>query len=509
MYKLDSRALFLLVVVLCNLAPAQTPNKKDDSKPDFSKEGVVIEQSVTRLLFNSDGTSTRQQQTRVRVQSDAGVQQYGLLVFPYQGSVEQVEIGYVRVRKSDGAVITTPLESIQDMTSDISRAAPFYSDLREKHAAVKGLGPGDILEYAATWLADKPLAPGNFWFSYEFMEHSVILDEQLEISVPRERDVKVKSQRVQPTIREEGSRHIYAWKTSQLKSQSNDSEKEKEEQSYAAARGLLPPPAVLISSFRSWDEVERWYGSLQNEKVQPSPEIRAKADALTEGLADDDAKLRAIYNYVSLHYRYIGIAFGIGRYQPHSATEILDNQYGDCKDKHTLLAALLSVAGIRAYPALISSIRAVDADVPSPGQFDHVISVITRENQLAWMDTTSEVAPLGYLLVPLRDKPALVIMPEKVAFRTTPATPPFGVKEEFKISGTLSGDGTLDAHAQMETRGDSEFLIRLAFRRVPQAQWKDLVQRISYAGGFAGTVSDVEADSPENTEAPFKLRDCA
>ena len=504
MCKLDSRALFLLVAVLCHLALAQTSDKKkDDSKPDFSKEGVVIEQSVTRVVFNSDGTSKRQQQTRVRVQSDAGVQQYGLLAFPYQGSVERVEIDYVRVRKSDGAVIATPPDSIQDMTSEVSRAAPFYSDLREKHAAVKGLGPGDILEFAVTWLTEKPLAPGNFWFSYEFMKSTVILDEQLEISVPRERDVKVKSQQVQPAIREEDGRRIFTWKTSHLDSKSKD--EEKEERSYEAARGLLPPPAVLISSFRSWDEVGRWYGSLQNDKVQPSPEVRARSEELTKGLPDDDAKLRAIYNYVSLRYRYIGIAFGIGRYQPHSAAEILDNQYGDCKDKHTLLAALLGAAGIRAYPALINSSHAVDADVPSPGQFDHVISVINRGDQLAWMDTTSEVAPLGYLLVPLRDKPALVIMPETVAFQTTSATPPFGLKEEFKIASTLSSDGTLDGHARWELRGDSEFMVRLAFRRVPQAQWKDLVQRISLGSGFAGTVSNVETSSPENTETPFQL----
>ena len=51
--------------------------------------------------------------------------------------------------------------------------------------------------------------------------------------------------------------------------------------------------------------------------------------------------------------RYIGVAFGIGRYQPHSAETVLDNQYGDCKDKHTLLAAMLKAAGYEAWPALI------------------------------------------------------------------------------------------------------------------------------------------------------------
>jgi hypothetical protein len=58
-----------------------------------------------------------------------------------------------------------------------------------------------------------------------------------------------------------------------------------------------------------------------NKKIQPSPEVIAKAEELTKVLADDDAKLRAIYNYVSLRYRYVAIAFGIGRYQPHASKE--------------------------------------------------------------------------------------------------------------------------------------------------------------------------------------------
>lgn len=488
---------------LCVPAVAQSSAKKDSPKQDFSKEGAVIEQTVTRVFFESDGTSTREQRTRVRVQSDAGAQQYGVLRFPYEASVERIEILDVRVTKADRSVVATPPDSIQDTPSEVSHEAPFYSDLREKHVAVKGLGPGDTLEYTARWQLQKPLAPGQFWFSYQFLKRTIILDEQLEISVPREREVRVKSQTIQPTSREETGRRIYTWKTSHLESES--AEKQKGDQSYDSIRGLLPPPDVLISSFRTWEEVGRWYERLQQEKIQPSPEVKVKAQEVTKGLSDDDARLRAIYNYVSLRYRYIGIAFGMGRYQPHSAAEILGNQYGDCKDKHTLLAALLSAIEMRAYPALINSHMAVDADVPSPAQFDHVISVVAKGGTLSWMDTTSEVAPFGYLLVPLRDKPALVITPEKVAFQTTPSTPPFASKEEFQIAGKLSADGTLEAHAQSGMRSDGEYLVRLAFRRVPQAQWKDLVQTISYSSGFAGTVSDIEASSPENTQEPFKL----
>ena len=106
---------------------------------------------MTRVVFQSDGTSTREQRARVRVQSEAGVQQYGILRFPYQASVERVEVLDVRVTKPNGSVVATPLDSIQDVTSEIYRDAPLYSDLREKHVAVKGLEPGDTLEYSVRW----------------------------------------------------------------------------------------------------------------------------------------------------------------------------------------------------------------------------------------------------------------------------------------------------------------------------------------------------------------------
>ena len=142
-----------------------------------------------------------------------------------------------------------------------------------------------------------------------------------------------------------------------------------------------------------------------------------------KGLATEEAKEQAIYDYVSTQFHYIGIAFGIGRYQPHYATDVLGNRYGDCKDKHTLLAALLGAAGIEAYPALINSFRDIDADLPSPSQFDHVITVVPHVNKvMTWLDATQEVAPFGYLAGGLRDKRALVMEGEKPATLVT--TPP-------------------------------------------------------------------------------------
>jgi tetratricopeptide (TPR) repeat protein len=504
---------FLFVFcIACWLLPgstsAQAPPKPTDAKLAYSGEAFVVEQDSTRIVFENDGTSNRESTARVRIQSGAGVQRFGILTFSYQNSAEKVEIDYVRVHKPDDTVVPTPPENVQDMAAEITRQAPFYSDLREKHVAVKGLGVGDVLEYKVRWQTTKALAPGQFWFSANFSHEGINLQDQLQISVPRDLPVKWKSRESKPVIAEESGRRVFSWTTSNLEHKSKAQErKDQEQNTYQAARGKYPPPEIQLTSFQSWEEVGKWYDSLQRERTKPTAEIRAKAAELTKGLADDNAKIQAIYYYVSEQFRYIGIAFGIGLYQPHSASDVLSNQYGDCKDKHTLLAALLDAVGIKAFPALINSAHEIDPDVPSPSQFDHVISVISQDNRLAWADTTPEVARYGYLVGPLRDKEALVIPPDKSATLVkTPADPPSKAIQTFRIQAKLDDTGTLEGKVERSMQGDdNELLLRVAFRSVPMPQWKDLIQRISYASGFAGEVSDTTAGSPEKVDEPFRF----
>ena len=110
-----------------------------------------------------------------------------------------------------------------------------------------------------------------------------------------------------------------------------------------------------MTTFRSWEEVGHWYGELARSQAVVTPQIQAKAAELTKGLTSDEDKMRAMYDFVSTHYHYVSLSFGIGRYQPHPAEDVLENEYGDCKDKHTLLAALLKAAGYDAWPALINA----------------------------------------------------------------------------------------------------------------------------------------------------------
>jgi hypothetical protein len=471
------------------------------SKADYSKEAAVIEEMSTSVTFENSGNFTREQTTRVRVQNDAGVKDWGILSFPYQSATQTVDIDYVRVRKADGSTVTTSADNVQDLDSEITRSAPFYSDLREKQVAVKALAGGDVLDYKATWKTSKPLVPGRFWFEYSFVDKGVVMDERVEVRVPAERAVKFKGPQATQQITTEGGLRVFRWSFSRLERPEAESTQQEQTE---AVRGRFPPPDVQISSFPSWEDVGRWYWNLEKERVEPSPAIRAKAEELTKGLTEENAKLQAIYAFVSTHYRYIGIAFGIGRYQPHAADDILTNNYGDWKDKHTLLASLLEASGITIYPALISSRRQLDPDVPSPAQFDHIVGYLPHDNGALWLDSTPEVAPLGFLLAPLRDKQALVISGENSArLVATPVDPPSPGTLRFTIAGKISDAGSFEAKVEDTVQGERGVLLRAAFRRVAQPQWKDLIQQISYGLGFAGTVSEVNVSEPELTSEPF------
>ena len=124
--------------------------------PDVSKEALVFDQLQTRIRMEADGTGTRETIARIRILADAGVKAMAVLTFTYTAQNQQVDIGYVRVKKPDGSVVVTPDYNVQDMPADVTREAPMYSDIHQKHVAVKGLGVGDTLEYQMTLRTLKP-----------------------------------------------------------------------------------------------------------------------------------------------------------------------------------------------------------------------------------------------------------------------------------------------------------------------------------------------------------------
>lgn len=498
---------------------AQTGAGKSQAKPteaapqkrDYSQEAVVVEQLSTAYRFERDGTGQRESTLRVKVQSDAGVERFGQLVFGYSSANEKLDMDYVRVRKADGTVVNAAASDIQDLTAPVAREAPVYTDLRQKHVTVPGLRPGDVLEYHMIWNIHTPLAQNQFWLEHYFVTKGlIVLDDQLTVNIPAASKVKLKTEPgFDPTIKEEGERRIYLWKHSNLKPDSEEEKKENEqagEEETPADEDEEIHPDVQLTTFQSWEEVGQWYAGLEKDRIIPDEKIKVKAAEVISGLQNEKDKVLALYEYVAKNFRYVSLSLGQGRYQPHPAADIMVNQYGDCKDKHTLLAAMLAATGLRAYPVLMNSSRKLDADIPSPGQFDHVISAIPLGNETLWADTTAEVAPAGLLSPSLRNKKALMIPTAGPAhLETTPAEPPFLSNELVSIEGTVDELGKISAHTRMVLRGDSEMYMRIMFRRTPRSNWKDLGTVLSIAGGLRGEVTDIKTTDIADLEKPFEV----
>lgn len=479
-------------------APAQTSTTAAVAKaPDYSTEPYVIEKIATVVAFQNDGTNTTDVTVRARIQSDAGIKQFGIVSLPYASASTSVQLVYARVTTPDGKTIETPAENVLDLPAQITQQVPFYSDIKVLQAAVKGLAVGDTLEYAFHATTTKSLDPGQFWYSGDFFKEGVALDEELEVSVPQGRYVKVQSPDLQPTTAQKAGRTIYIWKTSHLES-AGASDKD--------AAEVPKHPAVQLTTFHNWNEVGAWFNALAAPQAVPAADVRAKALELTSGAKTDQEKIQALYNFVSMKYRYIGIDFGIGRYQPHAASDVMANDYGDCKDKHTLFTALLAAVGIKAYPALISTGAELDIDVPSPAQFDHVITAIPQGQGYLFLDTTPEVAPYGYLIPDIRDKKALVIADASdSALVKTPADPPFPSFLNFTSDGSLTDSGEYDGKMQMTMRGDAELIFRIALRQVGESQWNTALQAISSNLGFGGQVSNGTVSQLETTDKPLEF----
>ena len=378
-----------------------------------------------------------------------------------------------------------------------------YSDYRQRHISVAALQPGDTLEYRTVTRVLTPLAAGNFWYEYTFPKGIAVGEGRLEVDIPQSREVKLKTPKREPQIQNAGDRRIYSWVVKDIRP---DRDKERNRESDEDEE---PGPDVQLTTFTDWKQVATWYAKLQGERMTVDDSVRKKADELSQGATTPTAKAQRLYDYVARNIRYVSISLGVGRYQPHAASDVLQNGYGDCKDKHTLLSAMLRAEGIQSYPVLIDSSRKLDEDVPSPAQFDHVITAVRLATgpELTWLDTTPEMTPYGLIVYQLRNKLAVVASDDSEGgLRRTPSDSAVKTFLHYSLDGKFGEFGTLDATLEVTAQGDRDWPMRASFRRYSEAQWKDLVKVLSANWGLPGDVDDVQVDPIEDTSKPFHLK---
>lgn len=492
-----------VVAALLLLAGQSAPSQAKQvvpGQPSYATEADVIQQSDTVFRYNADGTGTEEIHVRAKVQNDAGVRAFAVLSAPYASRTQTAQVESITVTHADGTTTVTPPSDAMTLPAQVTQEAPLYSDLQVLQIPVRGLRPGDVIDYRMKVTQTSAEAPNQFWNSFIFLKSQVVLSQTVTLDVPEGKYVQAWSPDFKPVVTKSGGRAVYRWTNSQLKPTSSDSDKKEK----PASEGERPD--LAWTSFRTWQELGDWYHSLAAPQSVPNDAVRAQADALTQGAKTPEDQVKAIYTFVSTHIRYIGIDFGIGRYEPHPAAEVLANQYGDCKDKDTLLEALLHAKGFITAPALIGVGFDAVPDLPSPGQFNHVITTVQLPSGRIWLDATPEVAPYRLLVSAIRDKQALVIPASgAAALEKTPALPPYPFVDHFVATGTLKADGEFNAHVEIQDRSDAEILLRSIARVMAPAQWDRATQYLSALMGFSGTTSNSSFGHADDFSAPMQV----
>ena len=244
---------------------------------------------------------------------------------------------------------------------------------------------------------------------------------------------------------------------------------------------LVPPPGAA-PALLTWQDIGAWFRGLVGDRDKASAEIRQRVAELVPAGASKLAAMRALASFVQRDIRYVAIELGIGGYQPHPAPEVFQHRYGDCKDKATLLHAMLAEIGVTSFPVIINTVRgSVTTDTPPNLDFNHVILAIQlpagpaapemaatidhpRYGKLLFFDPTNELMPLGQLAGELQANTALLVTPDSGELTTLPQLP--GETSSLRRTGTLALDdkGTLSGDIREVSIGDPAAEQRYALR---------------------------------------------
>ena len=252
----------------------------------------------------------------------------------------------------------------------------------------------------------------------------------------------------------------------------------------------------------SWGDVGRWYGNLTHGRRQASPDIRQKVAELTGASPTLFDKIKALAAFAQRDIRYVAIEIGIGGYQPHPAREVFTNRYGDCKDKVTLLGAMLREVGVESHYVLVHSRRGVvTSEAPSALSFNHVIVAVELPSggqlpalyaahdheqlgRLLFFDPTDPMTPLGYLPSTLQAGHGLLVGDDGGELVELPLLPPAVNRLLRNGKFSFTEDGSLRGGVREIRWGHPAVSRRSAFLRVAAPERQKVLE--DFLAGFLG-----------------------
>ena len=226
---------------------------------------------------------------------------------------------------------------------------------------------------------------------------------------------------------------------------------------------------IEFTQFGNWSEISTLMAPLYAKASTLSTDSPLRKEVATIKAATSDPKAQAAMalRLVENQVRYVFLGMNFGGYVPADADATWQRRFGDCKGKTALLLALLHELGIKAVPAVVSTVDndGMDQRLPALELFNHVMVRAEIDGKTYWLDGTR----LGDRdldgLAPPAVRWALPLTPEGATLEAVKMTPPDKPTEEtfLRLDASAGLDVPAQAHAEKTIRGDDAVQFDMAY----------------------------------------------
>ncbi len=467
----------------------------------YAGEDAVYLVDYGYVRVQPSGLASRFNQLGVKVFSQRGVEAFRSMPITYSPNRQEVRVLKARITKPDGSVVDSYGENERNINEPWTG---MYYDARAKVLSFPALAAGDVLEvqYRIDDTAQENLL-SDYWGDVEHLQGTAPkLRYQFLVDMPQSRPLYWNKAELPAGVKVETSplpeaRTLYRYSLSPVPK-------------------IIPEPmmpgwsevatTLHVSTYKTWDDVGRYYWGLVRDQLLPNEELRKAVETALTGVdkKDELAIVRAIYSFVVTNTRYVALEFGIHGYKPYRVDRVLARRFGDCKDKASLIHAMLKVAGVDSRLVLLR-MRQLGTLSPEPASlaaFNHAI-VYVPKYQL-YLDGTAEFH--GARELPSADRFANVLIVEpsgKSSFLTTPEANADDNLTTLSLDVTLKPDGSAVAKGESLVTGQSAPEYRRAYQTVA-------TRRATFEQGWAQTypgltVSEVKLNDTTRLDQDVKL----
>lgn len=386
-----------------------------------------------------------------------------------------------------------------------------YVDDRAKVVTPPGADPGGVVAYESESLLPSYMTERSWDFQDSIPVHHAIF----EVDLPGGWNQRALWHNYDPAKAQEIAPGHWRWELLDIPAVDTDDAPLAPAEVALAGRMVVHYAANDIAQGdQLWAGIGQWYDKLATPQTAVTSEIAAKAQELVGKESDFTARTEKIAEFLQREIRYVGIEIGIGGYQPHSAAEVFHDHYGDCKDKATLLIAMLNSIGVHATYVLVDTRRGfVDAAVPSidgnhaiaaielpEGYNDARLKTIVKARngqRFLIFDPTNQYVPLGLLPTYLQGSIGTLVNGTNSQAIQLPVVPPNEDLTERVGTLQLRADGTLQGSVTETRVGASSGMERNYFAENTEKERREYVER-SLRQDFSEF--QLKAESAENVQ---------